>query len=182
MREERSPTEIDDPGNYWLRAVDVTGRPRSARDPYFPRYGVIRPANLTAEDLPPADDEAVAELDREALEETFVSGKWLVFPSPDAVDDVWAGVVGDVADGAFWDAKVATATCYEELDHENYVVCVYLPNYFDREDVDRVRERLRSEHGIDDELRFKPDVYTTKGIYPPTAEEFGLESEARYRE
>lgn len=35
----------------------VTGFPRNARDGYFPRHSVTRPAATTAADLPPIDAE-----------------------------------------------------------------------------------------------------------------------------
>lgn len=182
MNFDRNPTEITDEGWcwYWLRAQLVTGYPRIARDTYFRIYDVTRPAAVTADDLPPTDDEAVRALDREALEQTYTSGKWQVTTTADAVDDLWADVLEDVSAERIWDAKVMTAAGLDALTYDEYMVVVYTPNYFDRRDVDRVREHLRDAHSITDEVFYKPDIYTRKGIVEETAGEWGLSMPARF--
>jgi hypothetical protein len=74
-----------------------------------------------------------------------------------------------------------TAFGHEELLYDDYMIVVYTPNYFAKHDVDRVREHLRDEHGVTDEILYKPDIYTAKGIVPDAVEEFGLSMAARYR-
>ena len=121
---ETDPTEITEEGRYWLRAQRVTGYPRIARDTYFPKHDVKRPAAITEADLPETDEEAVAELDREALTEGYVSGKWQVLAPEEAVSALWADVLEDVQKEVIWDAKVATALGYEELPYDEYVITV----------------------------------------------------------
>jgi hypothetical protein len=178
MVTDRAPTEIDEAGWHWLRVKHVTGFPRNARDGYFPSHGVTRPAATTEADLPavdedrdgalPVDAETVADADRLALETTYLSGKWLIERPPEAVDDVWEAVVEDVAAERFWDAKVSTRAGCEAFGETEHAVLVFTPNYFDRDDVDRVRRRLREVHGVTEEIRYRPDVYTLDGVHQKT--------------
>jgi hypothetical protein len=175
MVTDRSPTDIDEAGWHWLRVKHVTGFPRQARDGYFPDHDVTRPAATTEADLPavdreradalPADPETVRDADRLALETTYLSGKWLVERPAAAVDDLWEAVVEDVAAGRFWDAKVTTRAGREAFGETAHAVLVFTPNYFDRADVDRVRRRLREVHGVTEEVRYRPDVYTLDGVH-----------------
>lgn len=181
MSFDPTPTEITEDGTYWLPSRDVSDSPRIGGDGYFSKHDVTWPADVTAEDLPPADDEAVRELDRKALERKKTIGKWQVTGSAEAVEDLWPGIVHDAAEGVIWAAKAMTAFGREELPYDDYVIVVYTPNYFEKHDVDRVREHLRDEHGVTHELYYKPDVYTAEGIVADTAEEWGLSMPARYR-
>ena len=175
MVTDRSPTDIDEAGWHWLRVKHVTGFPRQARDAYFPDHSVTRPAATTEADLPavdreradalPADPETVRDADRLALETTYLSGKWLVERPAAAVDDLWEAVVEAVAAGRFWAAKVTTRAGREAFGETAHAVLVFTPNYFDRADVDRVRRRLREVHGVTEEVRYRPDVYTLDGIH-----------------
>ena len=186
---DRAPTEIDEAGWHWLRAKHVTGFPRNARDGYFRRHGVTRPAATTAADLPPVDEagappasaETVVDADRLALETTYLSGKWLVERPPETVTDLWEGGVDDVAAERFWDAKVTTRAGREAFDEADHAVLVFTPNYFDRADVDRVRRRLSEEHGVTEEIRYRPDVYTLKGIHQERLGGLTESAAARFR-
>lgn len=178
---DRSPTEIADEGWYWLRVKDVTGFPRNARDGYFPKHDVTRPTETTAATLPSATEESVGDIDRLALDETYLSGKWIIERSPDAVDDFWNAIVDDVAAERFWDAKVTTRFGREAFEEADHAVLVFTPNYFERDDVDRVRQRLREVHGVTEEIRYKPDVYTLNGIYEETLDERTVSDSARFR-
>jgi hypothetical protein len=198
---DRAPTEIEDPGRHWLRAKDVTGFPRNARDGYFPTHDVTRPAAATAADLPPVneatpdplptdgdaaataqvDAETVADADRLALDATYLSGKWLVERPPETVTDLWDGVVADVEAGRFWDAKVSTRAGCEAFGETDHAVLVFTPNYFDRADVDRVRRRLREAHGVTEEIRYRPDVYTLKGVHQERLGPLTDSAAARFR-
>jgi hypothetical protein len=186
---DRAPTDIDEPGWHWLRAKHVTGFPRNARDGYFPRHGVTRPAATTAADLPPIDEagapsasaDTVADADRLALETTYLSGKWLIERPPAAVNDLWEGVVDDVAAGRFWDAKVSTRAGREAFGETDHAVLVFTPNYFDRADVDRVRRRLREVHGVTEEVRYRPDAYTLDGVHEDRLGDLTDSGAARFR-
>jgi hypothetical protein len=188
---DRAPTDIGEAGWHWLRAKHVTGFPRNARDGYFPRHDVQRPAAATEADLPPvgeedsaslsASAETVADADRLALETTYLSGKWLVERPPETVNALWEDVVDDVASGQFWDAKVTTRAGCEAFGETDHAVLVFTPNYFDRADVDRVRRRLGAVHGVTETIRYRPDVYTLKGIHRETLGELRDSAAARLR-
>jgi hypothetical protein len=179
----RSPLEITETEQYWLRSRDVSDAETIAGDGYFDEYDVTRPANVTAADLPPADSEAVREIDRAALEQEKTIGKWQVTASPDRLEQLWPELVADAEAGTIWAVKAMTAFGYQNLPtYDEHILTVYTPNYFDTDDVSRVREHLRTAHGVTHELYYKPDIYTAKGIVAESAEEFGLSAPARYTE
>lgn len=123
----------------------------------------------------------VSDLDREAAERGKTIGKWQVTGTPDAVASLWPDLVADAEDGVIWAAKAMTPAGYAELStYDDYLIAVYTPNYLERHDVDRVREHLRRVHGVNGPIRYKPDLYTAKGIVDETTGEFGLERAARY--
>jgi hypothetical protein len=185
MVTDQSPTEITEPtgeDKYWLRSRDVSDSPRVAGDGYFSKHDVAYSEELTTEDLPPTDDSAVREIDREALEIGKVIGKWQLTGSAETIDQLWPEIIDDATDEIIWAAKAMTEFGHEELSYDDYIITVYTPNYFEKHDVNRVREHLRDEYGVTHELFYKPDIYTTKGIVADTAEEWGLSMPARYRE
>ncbi|WP_290815612.1 putative phosphothreonine lyase domain-containg protein [Halovivax sp.] len=175
------PSEITEAGTYWLRSRDVSDSQPIGDDDYFDRHDVVRPADVTTDDLPPADSEAVRELDRAAIERKKFIGKWQVTGTAAEIDALWPDVVDDAAEGILWAAKAMTAFGREELPYDEYQIAVYTPNYLDGDDVDRVRERLREAHDVTRELYYKPDLYTAEGMGPDNYEEWGLAMPARYR-
>lgn len=177
----QSPLEITEEEQYWLRSRDVSESPKIGGDDYFSAHGVTRPEHTQPDDLPPAENEAVREIDRDALEAQKTIGKWQVTGSPARIDELWPELVADAEAGSIWAVKAMTSFGYEELDmYDEYLLTVYTPNYFDRNDVFRVRDHLREAHDVTHELYYKPDIYTAKGIVADTAEEFGLSAPARY--
>lgn len=177
----RSPLEINEEEQHWLRSRDVSDSLKVGGDGYFSRHDVARPEEVTADDLPAADSEPVRRIDREALEREKTIGKWQVTGSPERIEELWPELVADAEAGIVWGVKAMTAFGYEELPmYDDYILTVYTPNYFDRSDVDRVRDHLRNTHGVTHELYYKPDIYTVKGIVRETVEEFGLSVPARY--
>ena len=65
--------------------------------------------------------------------------------------------------------------------YDEYILTIYTPNYFDRGDVDRVRRRLRETHGVTEEIRYRPDVYTLDGVHEEVLGELTDSSAARFR-
>ncbi|ODR79265.1 hypothetical protein BG842_07425 [Haladaptatus sp. W1] len=179
----QSPLEITETEPYWLRSRDVSDSPKIGGDDYFSEHDVTRPEDVESDDLPPADSEAVREIDREALEQKKTIGKWQVTGSADRIEQLWPELLSDAEAGIIWAVKAMTAFGYEELPmYDEYILTVYTPNYFERHDVTRVREHLRDEHDVTHELYYKPDIYTAKRIDAGTADEFGLSAPARYVE
>lgn len=179
----RSPLEITETEQYWLRSRDVSDSPKVAGEDYFSDHDVAWPENVNTNDLPAADSTSVREIDREALENQKLIGKWQVTGSAERIEELWPELVADAEAGIIWAVKAMTAFGHEELPmYDDYILTIYTPNYFARHDIDRVREHLRDEHDVTHELYYKPDIYTTKGIVAGTTEEFGLSVPARYIE
>ncbi|SDR14962.1 putative phosphothreonine lyase domain-containing protein [Natronobacterium texcoconense] len=179
----QSPLEITETEQYWLRSRDVSESPTIGGDDYFSEHDVTRPKNVQSDDLPAADSEAVRKIDRDALEEQKTIGKWQITGSAERIDELWPDLVADAEAGTIWAVKAMTTFGYENLPmYDDYLLTVYTPNYFDRQDVFRVREHLREAHDVTHELYYKPDIYTAKGIVADTADEFGVSTPARHIE
>jgi len=184
----QSPAEITEPDTYWLRSKHVSDSPAIGGDAYFERHDVPRAAETSEDDLPPteglppADHDAARQLDRKALDEETLIGKWQVTGSAETVERLWPELLDDAEDGVLWAVKAMTQTGFAELPYDEWVIVVYTPNYFAKADVDRVRDHLRDEYGVTHELFYKPDLYTKQGMLPDNAGEFGLSQPARYVE
>ena len=168
------PSEEEE--QYWIHA-------RGDSQDYSEAHEVLRPKDTTTNDLPESDNEAVRELDEEAVQHdspTSLTGKWNVFLKPAEIDGVWDCVTGLIKENEIYAAKVSTKYGREQENRDNHVIVVYTPNYFDEDDVFRVRELLRNKCGIEETLYYKPDIYTRKGIYADTAREMGLPGASRY--
>ena len=169
------PSTATREGVHWI----VRRRPQGAAS-HVARHGILDPEATTAADLPAADHEAIRDLDAEALSEGVLAGKWNVFCTPEEVDDRWRRVRALFDEDVVFSAKVSTKWGREAKGQDTHVIVVYTPNYFDTDDVFRVRDSLRTRCGIDATLYYKPDLWTTKGIYGATAAEFGLPRASRY--
>lgn len=93
----------------------------------------------------------------------FRSGKWLIFEPPDNIDRRWKTIADAIEKGELGpSAKVSTAI--NKRNSDKHVICVYTSNYFDKDEVMQVREKLR-ELGIEERIYYKPDIYTRLRIY-----------------
>jgi len=154
----QSPLEITETEQYWLRSRDVSESSKIGGDNYFSDHGVTRPKNVQPDGLPSAENEAVREIDRDALEDQKTIGKWQLTGSAERIDELWPKLVADAETGIIWAVKAMTTYGHENLPmYENYLLTVYTPNYFERDDVFRVREHLRDAHDVTHELYYKPD-------------------------
>lgn len=169
------PSEIDEEETYWV-VPDATGE----LEHYCDRHGVKPPDQVDETDLPESDNETINELDRKALSDNELRGKWNIFVDKSEVDDIWECVCKGVESGELLSAKASTKWSREGEYSDEHVVVVYTPNYFDKSDVFRVREFLKRECGIEKTIYYKPDLYTKLGIYSETAEEMGLPGASRY--
>ena len=93
-------------------------------------------------------------------------GKWLVFVSAEAVDEVWARIKEATEDGRLGiGAKVSTARLNPNATRSNSrVICVYTYAWEDEADVMRVRGELRRV-GITQKIPYKADEDTRAGKY-----------------
>lgn len=101
-----------------------------------------------------------------AREKDVVCGKWMLFPTPDRVDDFWARVAGATVAGELGiEAKVATGNNNDP--GKARVLVVYTSDYEDTEDVKRVVKKLRDLGLVKDGLKpiyYKAEAYSLLGI------------------
>ncbi|KAK4136216.1 DUF1917-domain-containing protein [Trichocladium antarcticum] len=109
--------------------------------------------------------EAVADLKEFAVACGVVGGKWMLFPEPGDVNEVWAKVARATANGGLGvGAKVETR---REVEKER-LVCVYTKDFRDKDDVARVLNRMRELELVRPGGRYiyyKSDAWTHLGIY-----------------
>jgi len=117
-------------------------------------------------------------IDEIASKTGLVSGKWLIFVQREYVDEVWEKIEKMAEQEEIWSAKVSTSS-HPSSKAGEHVICVYTKNYLDKQDVMEARETLR-KIGIENELTYKPDIYTVLGIYWDNKEDFGIERVTRY--
>jgi hypothetical protein len=101
-----------------------------------------------------------------ARETGVMTGKWMLFPSVDLVDQVWAAVARATSNGDLGiSAKVATDD--GSGDGRPRLICVYTYDYEDLQDVKRVLMKLRGMGLLEKEkglIYYKCDAYTYLNI------------------
>lgn len=116
---------------------------------------------------------SISTLDEIAKTHNVLIGKWIVFEEPSKINELWEKVVRLVCiDGKAQQAKVST------YDVTRHVICVYVDDYTNMQQVSALREALRSI-GVVWKIAFKMDAYTHLGIYKDN--EWGINS-GRYYE
>lgn len=86
-----------------------------------------------------------------------------MFRHKDVVDDAWATVHKAVAAGRLPPAKVSTRLT-APLHDNTHVICVYTRDWRDDAAIRAARDVLR-ELGFKEELGYKRDIETTRGVY-----------------
>lgn len=150
-----------------------------SEDQYYKRHELLRTEHMDMEDveeLPDSNDTQVFSLDMSALHSRS-AGKWMIFRSPEEIDELWENIVKLINLGKLWKAKVSS-TPNEEGTH---VAIVYTPNYLDEDDVWRVRDILRHVCGATETLYYKPDIYTDRHIYSDNKDEHSHDKAYRYK-
>lgn len=150
-------------------------------DTYFSAYDVLRPAKTSQRDIP-TDSSTEQQIDEEALEAGLLQGEWILSCDPEAVDSVWQQVKSLVAEGELYDARVSTKLRVALRDSERYYISVAVPNYFDRDDVARVRTAIRESDIDPSGVFFKPLIYSKWRITSDTKHTFSLDRTTRYRD
>ncbi|KAJ9403633.1 hypothetical protein DTO045G8_8656 [Paecilomyces variotii] len=110
-----------------------------------------------------------------ARETGVVSGKWMLFPTADYVDDVWAAVAQATANDELGvAAKVAT----DNGSQGGRLVAIYTRDYDDKKDVKRVLEKLVElglvDRGSTRPIYYKCDAYTYLDI--KSTNQYGLKA------
>lgn len=106
----------------------------------------------------------VETLDQISKTHNAVVGKWMIFEESDKIDMLWGKVVYHLCiERQKGFAKVST-----RKKGERHVICVYVDDYTDLEEVKGLRKALRAI-GVDKRIGFKTDAYTHLNIYKENA-------------
>ncbi|EIM85033.1 uncharacterized protein STEHIDRAFT_99999 [Stereum hirsutum FP-91666 SS1] len=110
---------------------------------------------------------AVEKLKEISLRHGYVSGKWLIFAPPDKVDFIWTTVATSLVSGplsstAAFLAKVSTCPPNNAPNYQ-HVMCVYMPNAYDKEAATEMMRALIAEHGLN-VIGVKSNLYTAIGL------------------
>jgi hypothetical protein len=93
-----------------------------------------------------------------AQEQSYTTGKWMLFFAPDEADEKWETIARATARGELGcGAKIAPTA--ELPPSERSVCCVYVADFAERAEIKRVLRALQ-RLGFDVTSGFKPDVYT----------------------
>ncbi|KAJ3878962.1 translation initiation factor eIF 4e-like domain-containing protein [Lentinula edodes] len=111
----------------------------------------------------------VSTLDELAYQYHVLSGKWMIFANRDTIDALWRDVVQMVC---MYRKRGTAKVSVNEDDRDNRVICVYVENFADFEEVRGLREDLRTVVGVKKKIPFKMDAYTHMGIY--TGNQWGI--------
>ncbi|KAL9988321.1 hypothetical protein ACROYT_G002754 [Oculina patagonica] len=96
-----------------------------------------------------------------AEEYSYKSGKWLIYCPSTQIDEIWTTVAKAVVTGTLGSAANVFKT---DDSGEEYLICVYTEDFTNKEDVWAVERSIR-KLGVKFTLRYKPNIYTTLGIY-----------------
>ncbi|KAA1470567.1 hypothetical protein DENSPDRAFT_797907 [Dentipellis sp. KUC8613] len=110
---------------------------------------------------------ATEKLKEISIKHGFIGGKWLIFAPSDRVDMVWHTVAtslvsGPLADTSAYLAKVATCP-QNETPHYQHVICIYIPDVYDKDAITEILRVLLRQHGITP-LGVKSNLYTSIGV------------------
>ncbi|KAF8806536.1 hypothetical protein BYT27DRAFT_7191087 [Phlegmacium glaucopus] len=111
--------------------------------------------------------EATEKLKEIAIRHGYVGGKWLLFSPPDKVDMIWSSIASSLVSGPLCStsaylAKVSTSPA-QETANVQHLICVYLPDVYDKASVTEVMRVLLRNHGLN-LSGVKSDLYTVIGI------------------
>ena len=103
-------------------------------------------------------------LDEISKKHNVITGKWMIFEEQDKIDMLWGKVVYHLCvERQKGYAKVSTWK-----KGERHVICIYVDDYTNLEEVNGLRKALRAI-GVNKPIGFKPDAYTHLGIYKENA-------------
>ncbi|KAL0955775.1 hypothetical protein HGRIS_001989 [Hohenbuehelia grisea] len=111
--------------------------------------------------------EATEKLKAISIKHGYVSGKWLIFAAPDKVDMIWSSIAASIVSGPLSStpvrlAKVATSPPAEN-PHMQHLICIYMPDVYDKDAVAEVMRVLLRDHGAN-LSGVKTNLYTHLGI------------------
>ncbi|MBS3816389.1 MAG: DUF1917 domain-containing protein [Candidatus Thermoplasmatota archaeon] len=176
--EDRYPSEVKGEGKDWL----LCGLKRSGDrlEEYLEINDVSHPEKIKEDELPEEEEPKVKKIDKRAIDDEYLSGKWELTVSPEEVDDVWENIKRLISEGKIWGGQVTTRWIREKRDMDEHRIRVYTPNYLDEEDVLRVGNLLKDECSIEEQISYKPDIYNILQVYSEEGEDMKLPKEIRY--
>ncbi|EEB95763.1 hypothetical protein MPER_05215, partial [Moniliophthora perniciosa FA553] len=102
----------------------------------------------------------VSTLDQLAQSYNVICGKWMMFCNTAEVDAFWDAIVRLIC----LERGKGSAKVSPNKGDNQHVICVYVDNFADWEEVMGVRDALRTI-GVTYPIGFKMDAYTLLGIY-----------------
>ncbi|KAH9475802.1 UPF0696 protein C11orf68 [Psilocybe cubensis] len=99
-------------------------------------------------------------LDQIAKTNNVLLGKWMVFEESSKIDMLWGKIVNYLCT----ERKKGFAKVSTFKEDEKHVICIYVDDYTDKEEVTALRKALRGL-GVKWKIGFKPDAYTHLSIY-----------------
>ncbi|MCJ1358121.1 MAG: hypothetical protein MMC33_008119 [Icmadophila ericetorum] len=146
---------------------EVVLKDLSAKRASFEESMKGKPKGTITRKLTPIRKIAEETILKEAKARKCTSGKWMLFPMPDTVNEVWGVIATETAVGRLGSAAKVAADDGQMSDRLNRLVCIYTEDFTDKRDVKRVLERLvdvglTTRKGA--EIYYKCDAYTHLGI------------------
>lgn len=177
--EGQAPSKTEEKGKQWLLCGLKDSEDRLPD--YIEKNEVSDPDAMDAEELEDYENPKVKKIDKRAIEDGYLSGKWEAPILPEKVDQVWGDIKELVNNHKIWGAQVNTKWIVNERDEETYEIRVYTPNFLDENDVMRVGKLLRNKCEIKKEMCYKPDIYNVLQIYSDEGEPRKLPREIRFK-
>ena len=173
-----SPSRCNDEGKKWI----LCGLERSEDrlDEYIEENNVERSYPQDKVESKNYDNEKVKKIDKRAIDDGYLSGKWEVKIDTKRIDDIWEIITKMVDENDIWGAQVTTNWIRQEKSIDPHMVRVYTPNYLDKNDVIRVGELVKKRCDIEKKIRYKPDIYNILQVYSDEGEINKLPKEIRY--
>lgn len=107
-----------------------------------------------------SENVTVEGIDRIAVAHGVLSGKWMIYTDTRRIDQLWKKVVRLMC----VDLKRGSVKVSPKQEGDSHVICVYVDDYSNLEEVNWLRNALRTA-GVSWRIGFKPDAYTCLGIY-----------------
>ncbi|KAJ7357822.1 hypothetical protein OS493_022632 [Desmophyllum pertusum] len=150
------PSLIENSHHPWVKVVNPQRLP--CRIPKEDRHSLLEEWETVKRNPGRITADFVRDL---AEKYAYKSGKWLIYSERARIDAIWKSVATAVVSGRLGTAAKVSTRDPEESTH---VICVYTEDFTDEEEVRAVEKGLK-EVGVTAQMLYKPDIYTTLGIY-----------------
>ena len=99
-----------------------------------------------------------------AHEYQITSGKWMIFSTINKIETYWLKIVRAFVENLNDDITHIKISTKNDPFKNTHVICIYISNYLNNKQVVCVRKLLKNLD-INEEMKFKPDIYTYLNIY-----------------